>query len=54
MAIFNNPEPMTSRIACEVRMRMPRQAAGHRIPTDCGEEPDSDRLGSYTGDVPFS
>ena len=40
MAIINNPEPMTSRIGCEVRSGVPRQAAGQRIPTDCDEEPD--------------
>ena len=54
MAIIDNPEPMTSRIGREVRTGIPQQAAGHRIPTDCGEEPDSDCLGSYAGDVPFS
>ena len=54
MAIIDNPEPMTSRIGCEVRMGIPRQAAGQRIPTDCDEEPDSDCLGSYMGDVPVS
>ena len=54
MAIINNPEPMTSRIGCEVCMGVPRQAAGHRIPTDCDEEPDLDCLGSYVGDIPFS
>ena len=54
MAIIDNPEPMTSCIGCEVRMGIPQQAVGHRIPTDCGEEPDLDCLGSYAGDVPFS
>ena len=54
MAIIDNPEPMTSCIGCEVRMGIPQQAVGHRILTDCGEEPDSDCLGSYVGDVPFS
>ena len=54
MAIINIPEPTTSRIGCEVRMGIPRQAAGQRIPTDCDEEPDSDCLGSYMGDVPVS
>ena len=54
MAIIDNPELMTSRIGHEVRTGVPRQAAGHRIPTDCGEEPDSDCLGSFVGDVPFS
>ena len=54
MAIIDNPKPMTSRIGHEVRTGVPRQAAGHRIPTDCGEEPDLDCLGSYMGDVPFS
>ena len=51
MAIINNPEPMTSHIGREVRMGVPRQAAGQRIPTDCDEEPDSDCLGSYEGDI---
>ena len=41
MAIIDNPEPMTSHIGCEVRMGVPRQAAGQRILTDCDEEPDS-------------
>ena len=54
MAIIDNPEPMTSRIGCEVRMGVPQQAAGQRILTDCEEEPDSDCLGSYMGDVPVS
>ena len=54
MAIIDNPEPMTSCIGCEVCTAIPQQAVGHRIPTDCGEEPDSDCLGSYAGDVPFS
>ena len=54
MAIIDNPEPMTSRIGCEVRTGIPRQVAGQRIPTDCDGEPDSDCLGSYEGDVPVS
>ena len=54
MAIIDNPEPMTSRIGREVRTGIPRQVAGQRIPTDCDEEPDSDYLGSYMGDVPVS
>ena len=54
MAIIDNPEPMMSHIGCEVRTGIPRQAAGQRIPTDCDEEPDSDCLGSYAGDVPVS
>ena len=54
MAIIDHPELMTSHIGREVHTGVPRQAVGHRIPTDCGEEPDSDCLGSYAGDVPFS
>ena len=54
MAIIDNPEPMTSCIGCEVRMGVPRQAAGQRILTDYEEMPDSDSLGSYVGDVPVS
>ena len=54
MAIIDNPELMTSRIGHEVCMGIPRQAAGQRIPTDCDEEPDSDCLGSYVGDIPVS
>ena len=54
MAIIDNPEPMTSHIGHEVHTGIPRQAAGQRIPTDCDEEPDSDCLGSYEGDVPVS
>ena len=53
-AIIDNPEPMTSRIGREVRMGIPQQAAGHRIPTDCEEKLDPDSLGSFTGDVPVS
>ena len=53
-AIIDNPEPMTSRIGREVRTGVPRQAVGHRIPTDCEEKLDPDSLGSYTGDVPVS
>ena len=54
MAIIDNPEPMTSRIGRKVHTGIPRQAAGQRILTDCDEEPDSDCLGSYAGDVPVS
>ena len=54
MAIIDNLEPMMSLIGSEVHTGIPRQAAGHRILNDCGEEPDSDCLGSYAGDVPFS
>ena len=54
MAIIDNPEPMTSCIGCEVCTGIPRQVAGQRILTDCDEEPDSDCLGSYAGDVPVS
>ena len=50
--IINNPEPMMSRIGCEVRTGVPQQAAGHRIPTDCEEKLDLDSLGSFAGDVP--
>ena len=53
-ANINNPEPMTSRIGCEVRTGIPRQAAGHRIPTDCEEKLDLNSLGSFAGDVPVS
>ena len=53
-AIIDNPEPMTSHIGCEVCMGIPRQAAGHRIPTDCEEKLDLDSLGSFVGDVPVS
>ena len=54
MAIIDNPEPMTSRIGCEVRMGVPRHVVGQRIPTDCEEAVDPDCLGSYAGDVPVS
>ena len=53
-AIIDNPEPMTSCIGREVRTGVPRQAAGHRIPTDCEEKLDLDSLGSFVGDVPVS
>ena len=53
-AIIDNPEPMTSRIRCEVRTGIPRQVAGHRIPTDCEEKLDLDSLGSFAGDIPVS
>ena len=53
-AIINNPEPMMSHIGHEVHMGVPRQAAGHRIPTDCEEKLDLDSLGSFAGDVPVS
>ena len=53
-AIIDNPEPMTSRIGREVHTDVPRQAAGHRIPTDCEEKLDPDSLGSFAGDVPVS
>ena len=53
-AIINNLESMMSHIGREVRTGIPRQAAGHRIPTDCEEKLDPDSLGSFTGDVPVS
>ena len=53
-AIIDNPELMTSCIGREVRMGIPRQVAGHRIPTDCEEKLDPDSLGSFAGDVPVS
>ena len=53
-AVIDNPEPMTSRIGCEVHTGVPRQAAGQRIPTDSEEKSDPDCLGSYAGDVPVS
>ena len=53
-AIIDNPELMTSHIGREVRMGVPRQVAGHRIPHDCKEKPDLDSLGSFAGDVPVS
>ena len=51
MAIIDNPELMMSHIGHKVRTGIPRQAAGQRILTDCDEEPDSDSVGSYAGDV---
>ena len=53
-AIIDNPELMTSRIGHEVHMGIPRQVAGHGIPTDCEEKLDPDSLGSFVGDVPVS
>ena len=50
-AIIDNRELMTSRITHEVHTGIPRQAAGHRIPTDCEEKSDPDSLGSFAGDV---
>ena len=54
MAVIDNPESMTSRIGREVRMGVPRQAAGHRIPEEKGEEPDPEDLGSFAEDIPTS
>ena len=54
MAIIDNPEPMMSHIGRKVRTGIPQQVVGQRIPTDCDEEPDSDSLGSYVGDIPVS
>ena len=54
MAIIDNPEPMTFCIGREVRTGVPQQAVGQRILNDCDEEPDSDCLGSYAGDIPDS
>ena len=45
---------MTSHIRREVCTGVPRQAAGHRILTDCEEKLDPDSLGSFVGDVPVS
>ena len=53
-AIIDNPEPMMSRIRCELCMGIPRQVVGHRIPTDCEEKLDPDSLGSFAGDIPVS
>ena len=53
-AIIDNPEPMMSRIGCEVHTGVPRQVVGQRILTDCEEKLDPDSLGSFTGDVPVS
>ena len=53
-AIINNLEPMTSHIGREVCMDVPRQAAGHRILTDCEEKLDPDSLGFFVGDVRVS
>ena len=53
-AIIDNLELMTSHIGCKVCTGIPRQAAGHGIPTDCEEKLDPDSLGSYAGDVPVS
>ena len=53
-AIIDNPELMMSCIGREVRMGIPRQAAGHRILNDCEEKLDPDSLGSFVGDVPVS
>ena len=53
-AIIDNLEPMTSCIGRKVRTGVPRQVAGHRIPTDCEEKLDLDSLGSFAGDVPVS
>ena len=53
-AIIDNPELMTSHIGREVHTGIPRQAAGHRIPTDCEEKLHPDSLGSFAGDVPVS
>ena len=53
-AIIDNPEPMTSHIRRKVHMGVPRQAAGHGIPTDCEEKLDPDSLGSFVGDIPVS
>ena len=54
MAIIDNPESMTSQLGREVRTGVPRQAAGHRIPAEEGEEPNPEDLGSYAEDVPTS
>ena len=54
MAVIENPESMMSRLGREVRMGMPQQAAGHRIPAEVGEESDPEDLGSYAEDVPTS
>ena len=54
MAVIENPESMTSRLGREVRTGVPRQAAGHRIPAQVGEESDPEDLGSYAEDVPTS
>ena len=54
MAVIDNPESMTSRIGREVHTGVPRNAAGHRIPEEEGEQPDSEDLGSLVEDVPTS
>ena len=54
MAVIENPESMMSRLGREVCTGVPRQAAGHRIPAEVGEESDPEDLGSYVEDVPTS
>ena len=51
-AIIDNPEQMTSHIGCKVCTGIPRQVAGHRIPTDCEEKLDPDSLGLLRGRRP--
>ena len=53
-AIIDNPEGMMSHIGRKVCTGVPRQAAGHRILTDCEEKLDPDCLGSFAGDIPVS
>ena len=52
-AILDNLESMSCRLACEVRMGVPRHAAtGQRIYEDDKEPVDRDCLGFYLGDIP--
>ena len=54
LAILEDPERMSSHIGREVQVGAPRNVAGQMIITPDGEELCSERLGSYSEDVPCS
>ena len=52
LAVLDDPERMSSRIRCKVRVGAPRNVAGQMIVIPDGEEVCPECLGSYTEDVP--
>ena len=54
LAVLEDPERMSSRIGCEVRVGAPQNVAGQMIAIPDGDETCPECLGSYTEDVPCS
>ena len=54
LAVIDDPEWMSSRLGCKVRVAAPRNVAGQRIIILDEEETCPECLGSYLEDVPCS